>query len=129
VSRPKLNNQASVGDGESLYIDLLTPSLVKARGKKQIISQTFLNLTTTGSLSLRSVSNTPQKLFYTRQNFCECYIQQKLIDKHFIGKGFFAEYFYGHSANTLSSDEKTLIKKLLGKLRIIKNPKNNKTFF
>lgn len=47
MSRPKLNNQASVGDGESFYIDLLTRSLGKARGKEHIISQTFLNLATT----------------------------------------------------------------------------------
>jgi hypothetical protein len=39
------------------------------------------------------------------------------LDKHFIGKGFFAEYFFLDTRQ----------RKTLGKLRIVKNPKNSKT--
>jgi hypothetical protein len=41
-------------------------------------------------------------------------------DKHFIGKGFFAEYYF----QTIGKERKAL-----GKLRITKKPKNNKIFF
>jgi hypothetical protein len=50
--------------------------------------------------------------------FAECNTRQRILGKYFIGKGFFAEYFF-----------RTLGRKALGKLGIEKIPNNSKTFF
>jgi hypothetical protein len=56
--------------------------------------------------------------------------RQRTLDKYFIGKWFFAEYFFGHSAKTLPSVKKHSAKK---NTRQIKNQnffkKNSKTFY
>jgi hypothetical protein len=53
------------------------------------------------------VSNTLGKGYFTLgKGFDECNTRQRTLDKYFIGKGFFAEYFFGHSAKTLPSVEK-----------------------
>jgi hypothetical protein len=63
------------------------------------------------SRSLPSVLDTQQRLFYTRQ---------RILGKYFIGKGFFAEYFF----RTLGKDF-VECRKTLGKLRIEKNKKTD----
>jgi hypothetical protein len=66
------------------------------------------------------VSKTLGKGYFTLgKAFAECNTRQRILGKYFIGKGFFAECL---STNILSE-------KVLGKLRIEKNPKNRKTFF
>jgi hypothetical protein len=62
------------------------------------------------------------------KDYAECNTRQRIHDKYFIGKGFFAEYFF----RTLSKDFAEC-RKALGKLRIdyTTTPlqKNRKTFF
>jgi hypothetical protein len=53
--------------------------------------------------------------------FAECYTQQIILGKYFIGKGFFTEYFF----RTLDKDF-VKCRKTLGKLRIAKNPQKHK---
>jgi hypothetical protein len=61
--------------------------------------------------------------------FTKYYTRQRILDKHFIGEGFFAEYFFSDTQQRLCWVSKsTLQRKSLSKLRI-KNPKNSKTFF
>ena len=52
--------------------------------------------------------------------FAERYTRQRVLYKHFIGKGFFVEYFFGRSAKTLPNVEKHSAKK---STRQIKNHK------
>jgi hypothetical protein len=47
-------------------------------------------------------------------------IRSVTLDKYFIGKWFFVEYFFGHSTKTLPSVKNTWQIKALDKLRIIK---------
>ena len=51
------------------------------------------------------------------------------LGKHFIGKGFFAEYFFAHSAKTLPNVENHSAKKSTRQIKNHKKPKNSKTFF
>jgi hypothetical protein len=62
--------------------------------------------------------------------FAECNTRQRTLDKYFIGKGFFAEYFFSDTRQRLCRVSKsTRQRKTLGKLRIEKIKKNSKTFF
>jgi hypothetical protein len=56
--------------------------------------------------------------------------RQRTLGKDFIGKGFFAECFFSDTRQRLCRVSKsTRQRKTLGKLRIEKIKKNNKTFF
>jgi hypothetical protein len=67
------------------------------------------------------VSKTLDKGYFTLgKDFAKCNTRQKTLGKYFIGKGFFAEYFFRHSAKTLPSVEKHSAKK---NTRQIKNKK------
>jgi hypothetical protein len=50
--------------------------------------------------------------------FAECKTRQRIFGKHFIGKGFFAEYFFGHSA-----------KKSIRQIKNRKKPKKQQNIF
>jgi hypothetical protein len=70
---------------------------------------------------LPSLPDTQQRPFYT---------QQRILGKHFIGKGFFAEYFFRIPDKDFAKCRKnTRQRKALGELRTTKNPKTSKTFF
>jgi hypothetical protein len=43
--------------------------------------------------------------------FAECRTRQRGLDEQYIGKAFFAEYFFGHSAQTLPSARQYSAKK------------------
>jgi hypothetical protein len=58
--------------------------------------------------------------FTLDKDFAECCTRQRILGKHFIGKRFFVEYFFGHSTKTLPSVEKQSAKK---STRQIKNRK------
>jgi hypothetical protein len=61
--------------------------------------------------------------------FVECYTRQRILDKYFIGKGFFAEYFFRTLSKDFDECRKALSKeKTLDKLRIAKKPKTAKHF-
>jgi hypothetical protein len=62
------------------------------------------------------VSKTLDKGYFTLgKGFAECNTRQRTLDKYFIGKGFFAEYFF----RTLGKDF-VECQKALGKLRLKK---------
>jgi hypothetical protein len=61
------------------------------------------------------VSQTLDKGYFALDKaFVECYTRQSLLDKHFIDKGLFAEYFFRSLGKDFAECRKTL-----GKLRII----------
>jgi hypothetical protein len=71
------------------------------------------------------VSKTLGKCHFTLgKAFAECNTRQRILGKHFIGKEFFAEYFF----RTLDKDFAEC-RKTLGKLRIEKNPKKQQNIF
>jgi hypothetical protein len=62
--------------------------------------------------------------------FADCNTRQRTLGKYFIGKGFFAEYFFSDTRQRLCRVSKnTRQRKTLGNLRIKKIKKNSKTFF
>jgi hypothetical protein len=77
------------------------------------------------------MSNTLGKGYFTLgKGFTECNTRQRTLDKYFIGKGFFAEYFFSDTRQRLCRvSESTRQRKTLGKLRIDFLKKNSKTFF
>jgi hypothetical protein len=48
----------------------------------------------------------PDSRFTLGKAFAKCYTRQIILDKHFIGKGFFAEYFFRTLDKDLASVEK-----------------------
>jgi hypothetical protein len=65
----------------------------------------------TNTLFARVSETLDKGLFALNKTFIECYTRQRTLGKHFIDKWFFAEYIFGHSANTLPSMKKHLAKK------------------
>jgi hypothetical protein len=63
-------------------------------------------------------------LFALGKFFAEFYTRQRTLDKYFIGKWFFDEYFFEHSINTLPSAKNGRQRKELGKLRTTKTAKH-----
>jgi hypothetical protein len=69
------------------------------------------------------VSKTLGKGHFTLGNaFTEFYTRQRILGKHFIGKGFFADYFFGHSAKSLPSVEKHSVMKNTRQIKNHKKP-------
>jgi hypothetical protein len=60
--------------------------------------------------------------------FAERYTRQRVLYKHFIGKGFFVEYFFGRSAKTLPNVEKHSAKKSTRQIKNHKKTQKSKTF-
>jgi hypothetical protein len=72
------------------------------------------------------VSKTLGKDYFTLgKGFAECNIRQITLGKYFIGKGFFAEYFFSDFAECQSTRQK----KILSKLRIEKIKKKQQNIF
>jgi hypothetical protein len=61
--------------------------------------------------------------------FAEYNTRQRTLSKYFIGKGFFAEYFFWHSAKNLPSVKKHSAKKNTRQIKNRKKLKTNKKIF
>jgi hypothetical protein len=77
------------------------------------------------------VSKTLGKGYFTLgKAFAECNTRQRTLDKYFIGKEFFAEYFFSDTRQRLCRVPKsTRQRKTLGKLRIEKIKKKQQNIF
>jgi hypothetical protein len=87
-----------------------------------------MNLITTG---IAFFTECGRGHFTLDKAFVECYNRQRILGKHFIDKGFFAEYFFSDTRQRLClcrASKNTRQRKTLGKLKIAKPRKTAKHF-
>jgi hypothetical protein len=71
-----------------------------------------------------------KELFTPDKIFVECYTRQRTLNKYFIGKWFFAEYFFQVlDKDFVEFSKTTRQRKALGKTRIANSPKKQQNIF